>query len=194
MARRSVAIEKYRKGDSLSGKYDGYDFCSFSPSQNDKTPTASLHSPKTCQRRPTPPQPLAAPRVSVQAFCETVEIAAPVQAAGEDRRLGKAHGEDPDGRPCRRDRAHRSRRPRTSRPRIGKPARRRDLDGLDSLAEACHAAPASSCSVTSTMPRPIASWCAAASATISSRRSPPLDVVRSICSLFSASDAMPSAA
>jgi len=32
-----------------------------------------------------------APRVSVQAFCETVETAAAVQSAGEDRRLGKAH-------------------------------------------------------------------------------------------------------
>ena len=32
-----------------------------------------------------------APRVSVQAFCERVETAAAVQAAGEDRRLGKAH-------------------------------------------------------------------------------------------------------
>src|ERR1700743_3560255 len=32
-----------------------------------------------------------APRVSVQAFCETVETAAAVQLAGEDRRLGKAH-------------------------------------------------------------------------------------------------------
>jgi pilus assembly protein CpaE len=32
-----------------------------------------------------------APRISVQAFCETVETAAAVQAAGEDRRLGKAH-------------------------------------------------------------------------------------------------------
>jgi pilus assembly protein CpaE len=31
------------------------------------------------------------PRVSVQAFCETVETASAVQAAGEDRRLGKAH-------------------------------------------------------------------------------------------------------
>jgi len=31
------------------------------------------------------------PRVSVQAFCETVDTAAAVQAAGEDRRLGKAH-------------------------------------------------------------------------------------------------------
>ena len=32
-----------------------------------------------------------APRVSVQAFCETLETAAAVQSAGEDRRLGKAH-------------------------------------------------------------------------------------------------------
>ena len=32
-----------------------------------------------------------APRVSIQAFCETVETASAVQAAGEDRRLGKAH-------------------------------------------------------------------------------------------------------
>ena len=32
-----------------------------------------------------------APRVSVQAFCDTVETAAAVQAAGEDRRLAKAH-------------------------------------------------------------------------------------------------------
>src|ERR1700693_2619211 len=32
-----------------------------------------------------------APRVSVQAFCETVETAGAIQAAAEDRRLGKAH-------------------------------------------------------------------------------------------------------
>ena len=32
-----------------------------------------------------------APRVSVQAFCETVETAAAIQAAGEDRRLARAH-------------------------------------------------------------------------------------------------------
>ena len=32
-----------------------------------------------------------APRVSIQAFCETVETASAVQAAGEDRRLVKAH-------------------------------------------------------------------------------------------------------
>src|ERR1041384_4114163 len=32
-----------------------------------------------------------APRVSIQAFCEIAETAAAVQAAGEDRRLGKTH-------------------------------------------------------------------------------------------------------
>ena len=32
-----------------------------------------------------------APRVSVQAFCETMETAAAVRSAGDDRRLGKAH-------------------------------------------------------------------------------------------------------
>lgn len=32
-----------------------------------------------------------APRISIQAFCDTVETAAAVQAAGEDRRLAKAH-------------------------------------------------------------------------------------------------------
>jgi pilus assembly protein CpaE len=45
-----------------------------------------------------PPEPIGrdehiapAPRVSIQAFCETVETAAAIQAAGEDRRLTKAH-------------------------------------------------------------------------------------------------------
>src|SRR6202789_756282 len=32
-----------------------------------------------------------APRVSVQAFCESVDTAAAIQAAGEDRRMAKAH-------------------------------------------------------------------------------------------------------
>jgi len=32
-----------------------------------------------------------APRVSVQAFCETVETAAAIQAAGEDRRMARSH-------------------------------------------------------------------------------------------------------
>ncbi|MCK1713244.1 AAA family ATPase [Bradyrhizobium hipponense] len=52
---------------------------------------------QTQEEQPETPSPPAeehiapAPRVSVQAFCETVETAAAVQSAGEDRRLGKAH-------------------------------------------------------------------------------------------------------
>src|SRR3984957_19369524 len=39
-----------------------------------------------------PAEPIApAPRVSVQAFCENVDTAAAIQAAGEDRRMAKAH-------------------------------------------------------------------------------------------------------
>ena len=58
------------------------------------------HASQVALASDEPPPPAAAaaeehiapaPRVSVQAFCETVETAAAVQAAGEDRRLGKAH-------------------------------------------------------------------------------------------------------
>jgi pilus assembly protein CpaE len=56
-------------------------------------------SAQTTVAAPAPAEPAAAggdhiapaPRISVQAFCETVETAAAVQAAGEDRRLGKAN-------------------------------------------------------------------------------------------------------
>lgn len=55
------------------------------------------YAQKTADEQPSATTPAAeehiapAPRVSVQAFCETVETAAAVQAAAEDRRLGKAH-------------------------------------------------------------------------------------------------------
>ena len=50
-------------------------------------------NPEHAPEAATPPEShiAPAPRVSVQAFCETVETAAAVQSAGEDRRLGKAH-------------------------------------------------------------------------------------------------------
>jgi len=50
-------------------------------------------NPEEASDAATPPEShiAPAPRVSVQAFCETVETAAAVQSAGEDRRLGKAH-------------------------------------------------------------------------------------------------------
>src|SRR5512142_2622196 len=51
---------------------------------------------QTQEEQPDAPPPAEehiapAPRVSVQAFCDTVETAAAIQSAGEDRRLGKAH-------------------------------------------------------------------------------------------------------
>src|SRR5258706_15185691 len=52
------------------------------------TPAPEMPEPTTSPRED---HIAPAPRVSVQAFCETVEPAAAIQSAGEDRRLGKAH-------------------------------------------------------------------------------------------------------
>lgn len=56
------------------------------------------HTLQTEETELAPSEPVApeehiapAPRISIQAFCDTVETAAAVQAAGEDRRLGKTH-------------------------------------------------------------------------------------------------------
>src|SRR5579872_5245660 len=43
------------------------------------------------QDAPNPPQINPVPRISIQAFCETQEVAAIVQAAMTDRRMNKAH-------------------------------------------------------------------------------------------------------
>ena len=78
-----------------------------------------------------------APRVSVQAFCETVETAAAIQAAGEDRRLAKAHLKIQMGGVAAAIEAYRG----SSTPNviILETESRGDaiLAGLDSLAEVC---------------------------------------------------------
>src|SRR5438876_12222559 len=80
-----------------------------------------------------------APRVSVQAFCETVETAAAVQAAGEDRRLGKAHLKIQMGGIAAAVEAYNSS-PTPNVIVIESASRGEDfLDGLDSLAEVCDA-------------------------------------------------------
>jgi pilus assembly protein CpaE len=57
--------------------------------------TYARQTPAEGQPSPTPSEGdehiAPAPRVSVQAFCDSVETAAAVQSAGEDRRLAKAH-------------------------------------------------------------------------------------------------------
>src|SRR5579872_1809492 len=80
-----------------------------------------------------------APRISVQAFCETVETAAAVQAAGEDRRLGKAHVKIQMGGIAAATEAYNNS-PTPNVIVIETDARAADiLGGLDKLAEVCDA-------------------------------------------------------
>ena len=78
------------------------------------------------------------PRVSVQAFCETVETAAAVQAAGEDRRLGKAHLKIQMGGMAAAVEAYRSA-PTPNVIVLEADARSNILAGLDQLATVCDA-------------------------------------------------------
>src|SRR5688572_26188040 len=80
-----------------------------------------------------------APRVSIQAFCETVETASAVQSAGEDRRLGKAHVKIQMGGVTAAIEAYRS--APTPNVVILESEGRGDsiLNGLDKLAEYCDA-------------------------------------------------------
>src|SRR5256714_1666447 len=79
-----------------------------------------------------------APRVSVQAFCETVETAAAVQSAGEDRRLGKAHLKIQMGGMAAAIEAYRTA-PTPNVIILEAEARNDILSGLDQLASVCDA-------------------------------------------------------
>src|SRR5438309_1376803 len=79
-----------------------------------------------------------APRVSVQAFCETVETAAAVQTAGEDRRLDKAHLKIQMGGMAAAVEAYRSA-PTPNVIVVEADSRNNILAGLDQLASVCEA-------------------------------------------------------
>ena len=130
-----------------------------------------------------------APRVSVQAFCETVETAAAVQGAGEDRRLGKAHLKIQMGGITAAIEAYRSS-PTPNVIVIETENRNNEiLDGLDSLAEVCDAGTRvvvighvnDVVLYRDLVRRGVNDYLIAPIGTI--------DVVRSICGLFSAPDA-----
>ena len=132
-----------------------------------------------------------APRVSVQAFCETVETAAAVQAASEDRRLGKAHVKIQMGGITAATEAYNNS-PTPNVILIETDARANDiLNGLDRLAEVCDAGTRVIVigrvnDVTfyrDLTRRGVSEYLIAPIGTI--------DVVRAICSLFSAPDAKP---
>ena len=132
-----------------------------------------------------------APRVSVQAFCETVETAAADAAAGEDRRLGKAHLKVQMGGVAAASEAYRN--SPTPNVIILEFESRRDeiLAGLDSLAEVCDEGTRvivigrlnDVVLYRELVRRGVSDYLIAPLQT--------LDVVRSICGLFSAPDAKP---
>jgi pilus assembly protein CpaE len=132
-----------------------------------------------------------APRVSIQAFCETVETAAAIQAAGEDRRLGKAHVKIQMGGIAAATEAYRG--SPTPNVIMLETDGRGDgiLTGLDSLAEYCDAGTrvvviGRTNDVTlyrELIRRGVSDYMILPVGTI--------DVVRSICGLFSAPDAKP---
>jgi pilus assembly protein CpaE len=80
-----------------------------------------------------------APRISIQAFCDTVETAAAVQAAGDDRRLVKAHLKLQMGGVTAAVEAYRTS-PTPNVVLLECETRGHDiLNGLDQLAEVCDA-------------------------------------------------------
>jgi pilus assembly protein CpaE len=132
-----------------------------------------------------------APRVSVQAFCETVETAAAVQAAGEDRRLAKAHLKIQMGGIAAASEAYRGA-PTPNVIVIESESRGTDLiSGLDKLAEVCDAGTRvivigrlnDIVFYREMMRRGVSEYLMAPVQAI--------DVVRGVCGLFSAPDAKP---
>jgi pilus assembly protein CpaE len=132
-----------------------------------------------------------APRVSIQAFCETVETAAAIQAAGEDRRLGKAHLKIQMGGITAAVEAYSG----SSTPNviiIETESRNGDiLTGLDSLAEVCDAGTRV---IVIGRQNDVVLYRELTRRGVSDYLISPvgtLDVVRAVCGLFSAPDAKP---
>jgi pilus assembly protein CpaE len=132
-----------------------------------------------------------APRVSIQAFCDTVETAAAIQAAGEDRRLVKAHVKIQMGGVTAAIEAYRG----APTPNVimleAEGRNEKILNGLDTLAETCDAGTrvvviGRTNDVTfyrELIRRGVSDYLISPVG--------PIDVVRSVCGLFSAPDAKP---
>src|SRR6476660_1462628 len=132
-----------------------------------------------------------APRISLQAFCETVESAAAVQAAGEDRRLGKAHVKIQMGGIGAAIEAFRNS-PTPNVILIEMDARATDiLGGLDQLAEVCDA---ETRVVVMGRVNDVTLYRELTRRGVSEYLMTPvntIDVVRAVCHLYSAPDAKP---
>jgi pilus assembly protein CpaE len=131
-----------------------------------------------------------APRVSVQAFCETVETAAAVRSASEDRRLGKAHLTVQMGGVAAAIESYRT--VPTPNVIILETEGRSDiLAGLDELAGVCDPGTRVVVIGTTNDAAPYRELVRRGVSDYVIGPVSPLDVVRSICSLFSASEALP---
>jgi pilus assembly protein CpaE len=142
------------------------------------------------------PQPLAAddhiapvPRISVQAFCETERTSAAVQAASQDRRLGKAHITIKMGGMARAIETYHSQ-PTPNVIVLESKAGTSVIDGLDELASVCDpgtrvvvvGGPEDSVAYRELVRRGVNDYVIGPVET--------LDIIRCICSLFSASEAV----
>ena len=130
-----------------------------------------------------------APRVSVQAFCETVETALAVRSASEDRRLGKAHVTVQMGGVAAAIEAYRTV-PTPNVIILETEASSDILAGLDQLATVCDAGTRV---VVIGSDSDVAPYRELVRRGVNDYVIGPvdtLDVVRSICSLFSASEAV----
>ncbi|MGH6674452.1 MAG: AAA family ATPase [Xanthobacteraceae bacterium] len=132
-----------------------------------------------------------APRISVQAFCDTVETAATIQAAGEDRRMAKAHLRIQMGGLAAAAEAYRSS-PTPNVIMLESDGRGDDiLGGLDQLAQVCDAATRV---IVVGRTNDVGLYRELVRRGISDYLISPigtLQVVRSVCGLFSAPDAKP---
>ena len=129
-----------------------------------------------------------APRVSVQAFCETMETATAIQAAGEDRRLGKAHLKIQMGGMAAAAEAYRSA-PTPNVIILETEGRGDILTGLDQLAAVCDAGTRV---IVIGRVNDVTLYRELVKRGVSDYVIAPvnaLDVVRSVCSLFSAPEA-----
>src|SRR6516165_5241624 len=131
------------------------------------------------------------PRISIQAFCETVEIAAAVQAAGEDRRFGKAHLKIQMGGVIAAAEAYRNS-PTPNVIVIESDGHSDEiLRGLDQLAEVCDA---STKVIVIGRVNDVILYRELARRGVSEYLVPPvgcMEIVRAVCGLYSAPDAKP---
>ncbi|MFL6791793.1 MAG: CpaE family protein [Bradyrhizobium sp.] len=129
-----------------------------------------------------------APRVSVQAFCESAETAAAVQSAGEDRRLDKAHLKIQMGGMAAAIEAYRSA-PTPNVVILETEGRSDVLAGLDQLATVCDAGTRV---IVIGRINDVALYRELVRRGVSDYMIAPvtaIDVVRSVCNLFSAPEA-----